>query len=59
MLQGVSDRWPIAELLYTLGTIRECILSSESVRTSNSVEILVSTELKTDCGLYQNYENVY
>ena len=58
MLQGVSDRWPIAQLV-RLSTTRECTLSSESVRTSSSVEILVSAEPKTDCGLYQNYENVY
>jgi hypothetical protein len=43
---GGSDKWPIAQLLYTLSTTRECILSSEFVRTSSSVEIRVSAELK-------------
>ena len=41
-----SDKWPIAQLLYTLSTTSECILSSEFVRTSSSVEIRVSAELK-------------
>ena len=33
-------------IIITLSTTRECILSSEFVRTSSSVEIRVSAELK-------------